>query len=57
MPAISVCRDCHGDNDRRKIATTCVMCHDFHNAGRGPFSEDRQGNIAAAGPNAARAAP
>lgn len=56
MPAISVCRDCHGDDDRRKVATTCIMCHDFHNAGRGPFSEDRQGNIAAAGPNAANAA-
>ena len=38
MPGISVCRDCHGDDDRRKVATTCVMCHDFHNAGRGPLA-------------------
>jgi hypothetical protein len=45
MPGISVCRDCHGDNDRRKVASTCVMCHDFHNSGRGPFSESRPGGI------------
>jgi FHA domain-containing protein len=41
MPGISVCRDCHGDNDRRKVASTCIMCHDFHHAGRGPLSEGR----------------
>jgi hypothetical protein len=44
MPAVSVCRDCHGDDDRRKVATDCVMCHDFHNAGRGPFSESAPGS-------------
>jgi hypothetical protein len=43
MPGVSVCRDCHGDGDRRKVASTCIMCHDFHNAGRGPFSEGRPG--------------
>jgi hypothetical protein len=43
MPTVSVCRDCHGDDDRRKVASTCIMCHDFHNAGRGPFSESRPG--------------
>jgi hypothetical protein len=42
MPTVSVCRDCHGDDDRRKVASTCIMCHDFHNAGRGPFSEARK---------------
>jgi hypothetical protein len=41
MPGVSVCRDCHGDGDRRKVASTCIMCHDFHNAGRGPFGEGR----------------
>jgi hypothetical protein len=48
MPGISVCRDCHGDGDRRKVASTCIMCHDFHNAGRGPFSEGRPDGTAEA---------
>jgi len=47
MPTVSVCRDCHGDDDRRKVASTCIMCHDFHNAGRGPFSESRPDTAAA----------
>ncbi len=41
MPRVSVCRNCHGDDDRRKVATGCIMCHDFHLAGRGPFSGSR----------------
>jgi hypothetical protein len=49
MPSISVCRDCHGDDDRRKASSTCIMCHDFHNAGRGPFSESRPHNTEEAG--------
>ncbi|HEY3657289.1 MAG TPA: FHA domain-containing protein [Steroidobacteraceae bacterium] len=39
MPSVSVCRDCHGDNEARKVVSTCVMCHDFHRPGRGPFDD------------------
>src|SRR3984957_4502440 len=42
MPRISVCRNCHGDDDRRKGATGCIMCHDFHLAGRGPSTGSRK---------------
>jgi hypothetical protein len=44
MPSIAVCRDCHGDNDRRKVTSTCIMCHDFHHAGRGPLNQTPAAN-------------
>jgi len=47
MPSVSTCRDCHGDNEPRKVVSTCVMCHDFHRPGRGPFGDALQ--TAAAG--------
>jgi hypothetical protein len=35
IPDIGVCRDCHGSgaaprNSSTQVASTCVMCHDFH---------------------------
>ncbi len=31
MPAIEVCQACHGgENERGKVASTCVSCHKYH---------------------------
>jgi predicted CXXCH cytochrome family protein len=36
MPVIAQCRTCHGAvNDTVKLASDCVMCHQFHLPGRG----------------------
>lgn len=38
IPKISTCRQCHGGaNDSTKVASTCIMCHQFHLPGHGPF--------------------
>jgi hypothetical protein len=37
MPTISKCRSCHGDGEPRKVASTCLTCHDFHRPGNGLF--------------------
>ena len=40
MPAISECRTCHsGANDRDKLPSDCLMCHQFHLPGRGLFDQ------------------
>jgi hypothetical protein len=46
MPGISTCRACHGDDEARKVVSTCVMCHDFHRPGRGPFGDVPQEAVA-----------
>lgn len=43
MPAIGVCRECHGGGDRGRSAgdlvqSGCTMCHGFHDAAQGPWS-------------------
>lgn len=39
MPRIAQCRTCHGGvTDTARTASTCLMCHQFHIAGRGRFS-------------------
>jgi predicted CXXCH cytochrome family protein len=38
MPDIAECRQCHGGaQDDTKVASECVMCHQFHVPGRGVF--------------------
>ncbi|MEJ1965914.1 MAG: cytochrome c3 family protein [Gammaproteobacteria bacterium] len=38
MPAISDCRVCHaGANEKDKLPSDCLMCHQFHLPGRGLF--------------------
>jgi hypothetical protein len=38
MPDIAECRQCHGGvQDDSKLASECVMCHQFHVPGRGVF--------------------
>jgi hypothetical protein len=38
MPVIAECKQCHGGaQDDRKLASECVMCHQFHVPGRGMF--------------------
>jgi hypothetical protein len=40
MPAIADCRTCHsGVDDRNKLASDCVMCHQFHLPDRGLFDQ------------------
>jgi hypothetical protein len=40
MPSIADCRGCHGgDAPRDRIASPCLMCHQFHRAGRGLYTE------------------
>ncbi|MDP9013345.1 MAG: FHA domain-containing protein [Pseudomonadota bacterium] len=46
MPRISKCRECHADDDARKVVSTCVMCHDFHRPERGPFSDADRHDLA-----------
>jgi len=41
IPDIDNCRDCHGSgvarrNDAAQMPSTCIMCHSFHVAGKGP---------------------
>jgi hypothetical protein len=41
MPDIAVCRDCHGGaQDKTKLASDCLMCHQFHLPNRGLFDAD-----------------
>jgi hypothetical protein len=41
MPDIGVCRDCHGGaQDKTKLASDCLMCHQFHLPNRGLFDAD-----------------
>jgi hypothetical protein len=42
MPGIESCRDCHGSgfarrNDSAQTPSTCIMCHSFHFAAKGPL--------------------
>ena len=34
MPAIAVCRECHGGSRpvERKLTSNCLLCHGFHDA-------------------------
>jgi hypothetical protein len=41
IPGIENCRDCHGSgfagrNNSAQTPSTCIMCHNFHFAGKGP---------------------
>ena len=41
IPGIESCRDCHGSgvarrNNSSQTPSTCIMCHSFHFAGKGP---------------------
>jgi predicted CXXCH cytochrome family protein len=41
MPGIETCRDCHGGaKDTQKLASDCLMCHQFHLPNRGLFDAD-----------------
>lgn len=41
MPGIDTCRDCHGGaKDEKKLASDCMMCHQFHLPNRGLFDAD-----------------
>jgi hypothetical protein len=41
MPDIGVCRDCHGGaKSTTKLASDCLMCHQFHLPNRGLFDAD-----------------
>ena len=44
MPNVAVCRQCHGDEQRNKVASNCVLCHDFHIPGSGTFGQTRTDN-------------
>jgi hypothetical protein len=38
MPTITECRECHsGPNERGKLPSDCLMCHQFHLPDRGLF--------------------
>jgi hypothetical protein len=40
MPAIAQCRTCHtGANEKNKLPSDCLMCHQFHLPGRGLFDQ------------------
>jgi hypothetical protein len=40
MPVISDCRTCHsGANEKDKLPSDCLMCHQFHLPGRGLFDQ------------------
>ena len=40
MPAISECRTCHsGADEKDKLPSDCLMCHQFHLPGRGLFDQ------------------
>jgi len=40
MPNIDVCRTCHsGAEDRKKLPSDCLMCHQFHLPDRGLFDQ------------------
>jgi hypothetical protein len=40
MPDINVCRTCHsGAEDRNKLPSDCLMCHQFHLPDRGLFDQ------------------
>jgi hypothetical protein len=41
MPGIAVCRDCHaGAKATEKLASDCLMCHQFHLPNRGLFDAE-----------------
>jgi hypothetical protein len=41
MPGIAVCRDCHGGaQEKTKLTSECLMCHEFHLPNRGLFDAD-----------------
>lgn len=38
LPTIATCQTCHGgQNATARVRSTCVMCHKFHQPGRGPM--------------------
>ncbi len=38
IPGIARCRECHGGpSSTTKVASNCLMCHQFHIPGRGPW--------------------
>lgn len=43
MPAIGVCRECHGGGERHAKASLvqsgCTLCHGFHDAAQGPWAQ------------------
>jgi hypothetical protein len=47
MPHVATCQSCHADDEPRKVDSTCVMCHDFHRSGSGPFTEPKRAVSAA----------
>ncbi len=41
LPQIAVCQTCHGGQKAKTVVpSTCVMCHKFHQPGRGPMRPD-----------------
>ena len=43
MPAIGVCRECHGGGEPRRgtpalVQSGCTMCHGFHDTAQGPWA-------------------
>lgn len=43
IPKIKTCRECHaGGRDKVKLASDCVMCHQFHLPNRGLLDEEQR---------------
>jgi predicted CXXCH cytochrome family protein len=47
IPGIAKCRECHSDaKDTSKVASGCLMCHQFHQPNHGRFLTAAQGALA-----------